>query len=231
MTERDDGQETGPSQSHRDGPLIFVEEGIRTVDLGRTEDLAEGAPPIRKLVLMILLLALKDRLKEVHFYGGWDYQGERALRLFCLFQKGGLAELLAPPKSCTDPVLNELLGLAGLDTWRSRLGNWLRDLASRLDGQPRPARWARLRFKVGDTRHNSLVYVYPSDKGPWIVVAMDRDTVLSMNPSSVYLNVRQWEVFEKLAREAEEAESRPGETKSPFQDYEDASRAAEENRD
>ena len=122
----------------------------------------------RKIVLLTLLLAVKDRASELRFepwrYGGEDgNEGEEQASLRMFYEIDGKLHELVPPPSLLAPfIFREMETIAALGTLRCRFANLLRRLASWVDGQILPP---RLGFRLNSTPTDIEVLFYPSAWG------------------------------------------------------------------
>lgn len=170
--------------------LVRREAGRNVLDHDEILDRASRLTPHRKLLSLVLLLAMKDWPQELRFEP-WkhdDAEGEDALglRMFFSFspdqgpertgdleideiycpESGGLQELVPPPRYLSTPVLRELESIADLNSPRRRLAHWLRRLACRLDGQEVPPRRGGFLMRVGEHVVEVRMTAYPSEIGP-----------------------------------------------------------------
>lgn len=117
------------------GPLHRESPEGRVVDLS----IPPESHPLyhRRILVMILLLAVKDRASAVHFGPALPSEGssEGVLRL-CYQVDGEWHEIVPPPAFFSKPLRLDLETLAGLRTPRGRIGAALRRLAGWVDGRP-----------------------------------------------------------------------------------------------
>ena len=69
----------------------FANRNENTIDLEAIEEMAEAAP-VRKLINMVLLLAIKDKASDIHFE---PFEDEYKMRYRC---DGVLYEMVPPPR-------------------------------------------------------------------------------------------------------------------------------------
>src|SRR4051812_24157950 len=142
--------------------------GVSIVDLNAIDPVRfREIPPHRKVLLLVLLLALKDRATEVHFEP-WRSEeaegGETGLRM--LYKVNGqLHELVPPPACLAGPLFRDLKDLSGLNAPRYRISDLLRRLAGWIDGQPRPPRRGQFRLSLSTGHADAEVMVYDSKPG------------------------------------------------------------------
>lgn len=104
-------------------------------------------PLYSKCVILFVLLALRDRASECRVEGWTDEAGKRQCRV-CYVVDGISYDLVPPPGVVAPLMIRDLKQLGGLLSWRGRIGNALRLLASRLDGKPAVEAASGL-FRVG----------------------------------------------------------------------------------
>ena len=75
----------------------------------------QDAPPIRKLVNMVFLLAIKDRASDIHFE---TFEDAYKIRYRC---DGVLYELVPPPRHLATAIADRVKVMANLDTAERRL--------------------------------------------------------------------------------------------------------------
>ncbi|MHB1558772.1 MAG: P-loop NTPase family protein [Isosphaeraceae bacterium] len=106
-----------------------------------------GLPPHSRIVILVILLAIKDRASECRIEAWTDDAGERQCRMSHVVD--GISYDLVPPPAVLAPLMiRDLKQLGGLRSWRGRLGDALRSLASRIDGKPAVEAASGL-FRVG----------------------------------------------------------------------------------
>jgi hypothetical protein len=142
--------------------------GVNIVELNAIDSIRyRETPPHRKVFLLVLLLALKDRATEVHFEP-WRSEeadgGETGLRMFYKVD-GQLLELVPPPACLAGPLFRDLKDLSGLNAPRYLIGDLLRRLAGWIDGQPRPPLRGQFRLSLSHGHADTEVMVYDSELG------------------------------------------------------------------
>ncbi len=140
--------------------------GVSVIDLVDIDSIPE-TPSHRKVLLLVLLLALKDRATEVHFepWRSEDAEGDASGLRMSYGVAGQLHELVPPPACCAGPLYRDLKDVAGLNVPRRRFADLLRRLAGWIDGQPRPPRRGEFRLNLGDGHADVEVMVYDSEPG------------------------------------------------------------------
>lgn len=99
-----------------DAELMEALEGARAgaYDLTKSEELADSAP-VRKLLNMIMLLAIKDRASDMHFE---PFEDEFKVRIKA---DGVLFEMVPPPKHLAFAITTRIKVMANLDIAERRL--------------------------------------------------------------------------------------------------------------
>src|SRR5579862_5770834 len=93
-------------QDEKLGPRVTGKETpIDPEDLMEIQD----APPVRKLVWMVMLLAIRDRASDIHFE---PFENEYKLRYRC---DGVLMELVPPPCHLATQIADRIKVMANLD--------------------------------------------------------------------------------------------------------------------
>ena len=110
-------------------------EGDGPIDLTSVEALADSAP-VRKLLNMVLLLAIKDHASDLHFE---PFEDEFKIRIRA---DGVLYEMVPPPRHLAFAITTRIKVMANLDIAERRLPQ---DGRIRADGRRPPGRPARQR--------------------------------------------------------------------------------------
>ena len=92
----------------------FVNRNDNTIDLEAIEEMAEAAP-VRKLLNMVLLLAIKDKASDIHFE---PFEEEYKMRYRV---DGVLYELVPPPRHLAPALASRIKVMANLDIAERRL--------------------------------------------------------------------------------------------------------------
>ena len=130
-------------------------EGTGTIDLTSVEALAESAP-VRKLLNMVLLLAIKDHASDLHFE---PFENEFKIRIR---SDGVLYEMVPPPRHLAFAITTRIKVMADLDIAERRLPQ---------DG--------RIRLTVGGHPVDLRVSVLPTMFGESVVMRiLDRSVVM-----------------------------------------------------
>jgi hypothetical protein len=159
------------TQPGRNAPLAKKIDGENTIYFSDITVIYDSMPPHRRVLLLVLLLALKDKASEMRFEP-WATESEgRALRMFYEVE-GQLHELVPPPQHLADTILHEVKAVAGFYSMRRRLADWLRRLASKLDSQTQQTSQSRFRMKAGEEFVEISSTVYGSPTGDRIFLGI-----------------------------------------------------------
>ncbi|MBM3997243.1 MAG: pilus assembly protein PilB [Planctomycetes bacterium] len=133
-----------------DGPA-----GLETsIDLDRLIEEADAAP-VRKLLNMVMLLAIKDRASDIHFE---PFEDEYKLRYRC---DGVMYEMVPPPRHLANAIATRIKVMSNLDIAERRLPQ---------DG--------RIELNVGGNRVDMRVSIMPTMFGESSVIrVLDRGNV------------------------------------------------------
>jgi type IV pilus assembly protein PilB len=96
------------------GLAAFSTRNENTVDLEAIEEMAEAAP-VRKLINMVLLLAIKDKASDIHFE---PFEDEYKMRYRV---DGVLYELVPPPRHLAPAIASRIKVMSNLDIAERRL--------------------------------------------------------------------------------------------------------------
>jgi type IV pilus assembly protein PilB len=134
---------------------VAAMERSATVDLTSVEALADSAP-VRKLLNMVLLLAIKDRASDLHFE---PFENEFKIRIRA---DGVLYEMVPPPRHLAFAITTRIKVMADLDIAERRMPQ---------DG--------RIRLNVGGHPVDLRVSVLPTMFGESVVMRiLDRSVVM-----------------------------------------------------
>ncbi len=146
-----------PGQAYQESILDIIHQLEQDADLGRARrrrsetsiDLAslmeiQDAAPVRKLVNMVMLLAIKDQASDIHFE---PFEDEFKMRYRC---DGMLYEMVPPPRHLATEIADRIKVMANLDTAERR-----RPQHGRIDlnvgGNPVPMRVSVLPTMFGES--------------------------------------------------------------------------------
>jgi type IV pilus assembly protein PilB len=96
------------------GLAAFATRNENTIDLEAIEEMAEAAP-VRKLLNMVLLLAIKDKASDIHFE---PFEDEYKMRYRV---DGVLYELVPPPRHLAPAIASRIKVMSNLDIAERRL--------------------------------------------------------------------------------------------------------------
>jgi type IV pilus assembly protein PilB len=96
------------------GLAAFSTRNENTIDLEAIEEMAEAAP-VRKLLNMVMLLAIKDKASDIHFE---PFEEEYKMRYRV---DGVLYELVPPPRHLASAIASRLKVMSNLDIAERRL--------------------------------------------------------------------------------------------------------------
>ena len=96
------------------GLAAFQNRNQNTIDLEAIEEMAEAAP-VRKLINMVLLLAIKDKASDIHFE---PFEDEYKMRYRV---DGVLYELVPPPRHLAPAISSRIKVMSNLDIAERRL--------------------------------------------------------------------------------------------------------------
>lgn len=131
------------------------------VDIGSEEELAE-TQPIRKLLNMVLLLAIKDQASDIHFE---PFEDEFKIRVKA---DGVLFEMVPPPRHLANAIVSRIKVMADLDIAERRMPQDGR-IELHVGGQP-----VDLRVSVMPTMFGESVVMRVLDRS---VIALDLNKI------------------------------------------------------
>src|SRR5215469_4407938 len=148
-----------------------------TIDLEAIEEMAEAAP-VRKLLNMVLLLAIKDKASDVHFE---PFEEEYKMRYRV---DGILYELVPPPRHLAPAISSRIKVMSNLDIAERRLPQ---------DG--------RIQLALGGSEVDIRVSTLPTMFGESVVLRILDRTVVQLDLQKLGMpddTLKQWmEVIEK----------------------------------
>src|SRR6187399_944708 len=142
----------------------FANRNQSTIDLEAIEEMAEAAP-VRKLLNMVLLLAIKDKASDIHFE---PFEDEYKMRYRV---DGVLYELVPPPRHLAPAIASRIKVMSNLDIAERRLPQ---------DG--------RIELNVGGNPVDMRVSVLPTLFGESVVIRVLDRTVVSLDLEKVGLD-------------------------------------------
>lgn len=163
------GRYYGEAESESDSMEALV-EGLENygkdvdrdiIDIGSEEELAE-TQPIRKLLNMVLLLAIKDQASDIHFE---PFEDEFKIRVKA---DGVLFEMVPPPRHLANAIVSRIKVMADLDIAERRMPQDGR-IELHVGGQP-----VDLRVSVLPTMFGESVVMRVLDRS---VIALDLNKI------------------------------------------------------
>lgn len=148
--------------------------GDGPIDLTGAEALADSVP-VRKLLNMVLLLAIKDHASDVHFE---PFEDEFRIRIKA---DGVLYEMVPPPRHLAFAITTRIKVMANLDIAERRLPQ---------DG--------RIELTVGGHQVDLRVSVLPTMFGESVVIRILDRSVVSLNLAKVGMDEPTLEAFREV---------------------------------
>jgi type IV pilus assembly protein PilB len=145
-----------------------------TFDLDGAEALADSAP-VRKLLNLVLLLAIKDHASDIHLE---PFEDEFRIRIKA---EGVLYEMVPPPRHLAFAITTRIKVMANLDIAERRLPQ---------DG--------RIELMVGGHPVDLRVSVLPTLFGESVVMRVLDRSVVSLDLAKVGMNASTLETFRKI---------------------------------
>lgn len=140
------------------------EDTSRGFDLASLEEMADAAP-IRKLLNMVLLLAIKDQASDIHFE---PFEDEFKIRVKA---DGVLYEMVPPPRHLANAIVTRIKVMSNLDIAERRLPQ---------DG--------RIELNVGGNSVDLRVSVLPTLFGESVVMRVLDRTVVQLDLNKIGLD-------------------------------------------
>src|SRR5438128_6041590 len=135
----------------------------------------QDAAPVRKLINMVFLLAIRDHASDVHFE---PFEDEYKMRYRC---DGVLYEMVPPPRHLAMAISSRIKVMSNLDIAERRLPQ---------DG--------RIELNVGGNSVDMRVSVLPTMFGESVVIRVLDRTVVSLDLNKVGIEQDMLEQFRKL---------------------------------
>ena len=142
-------------------------------DLASTEELSEAAP-IRKLLNMVMLLAIKDQASDIHFE---PFEDEFKIRVRA---DGVLYEMVPPPRHLANAIVTRIKVMSELDIAERRLPQ---------DG--------RIELNVGGNPVDLRVSVLPTMFGESVVMRVLDRTVVQLDLNKIGMDANTLDRFRK----------------------------------
>ena len=134
---------------------------MRGIDIGDMDQMSDAAP-IRKLLNMILLLAIKDQASDIHFE---PFEDEFKVRVKA---DGVLYEMVPPPRHLANAIVSRIKVMSELDIAERRLPQ---------DG--------RIELNVGGNPVDLRVSVLPTINGESVVMRVLDRTVIQLDLNKI----------------------------------------------
>jgi type IV pilus assembly protein PilB len=148
--------------------------GETSIDLESLMEIQDAAP-VRKLLNMVMLLAIKDRASDIHFE---PFEDEYKLRYRC---DGVMMELVPPPRHLATAISSRIKVMANLDIAERRLPQ---------DG--------RIELNVGGNPVDMRVSVLPTMFGESVVIRVLDRTVVHLDLNRIGMNPDILKPFREL---------------------------------
>jgi type IV pilus assembly protein PilB len=152
------------------------DEAEATFDLASDEEIASAAP-VRKLLNMVLLLAIKDQASDVHFE---PFEDEFKIRVRA---DGVLYEMVPPPRHLANAITTRIKVMAELDIAERRLPQ---------DG--------RIELNVGGNPVDLRVSVLPTMFGESVVMRVLDRTVVQLDLQKIGMDATILRRFRQIIR-------------------------------
>ncbi|MFO0809192.1 MAG: ATPase, T2SS/T4P/T4SS family [Gemmataceae bacterium] len=145
-----------------------------SIDLDDLMELAESAP-VRKLINMMLLMAIKDHASDIHFE---PFEDEYKIRMRC---DGVLYEMVPPPRHLAAAISSRIKVMSNLDIAERRLPQ---------DG--------RIELNVGGNPVDLRVSILPTMFGESVVIRVLDRTVVSLDLEKIGMEPKLLATFREL---------------------------------
>src|SRR5262245_7197113 len=164
------------SSLEEDEDLAEDRMGKKGYDLASLEEMADAAP-IRKLLNMVLLLAIKDQASDIHFE---PFEDEFKIRVRA---DGVLYEMVPPPRHLANAIVTRVKVMSNLDIAERRLPQ---------DG--------RIELNVGGNSVDLRVSVLPTLFGESVVLRVLDRTVVQLDLNKIGMDPNTLTRFRKIIR-------------------------------
>jgi type IV pilus assembly protein PilB len=142
-------------------PLLGTRKAETSIDLAAAIEQADAAP-VRKLINMVFLLAIRDKASDIHFE---PFEDEYKMRYRC---DGVLYEMVPPPRHLATAISSRIKVMSNLDIAERRLPQ---------DG--------RIELNVGGNPVDMRVSVLPTLFGESVVIRVLDRTVVSLDLNKI----------------------------------------------
>jgi type IV pilus assembly protein PilB len=155
-------------------PDLGQRKGETSIDLDSLAEIADAAP-VRKLINMVFLLAIKDKASDVHFE---PFEDEYKMRYRC---DGVLFEMVPPPRHLAMAISSRIKVMSNLDIAERRLPQ---------DG--------RIELNVGGNPVDMRVSVLPTMFGESVVIRVLDRTVVSLDLNKIGMDPELLAEFRRI---------------------------------
>jgi type IV pilus assembly protein PilB len=155
-------------------PELGQRKAETSIDLESMVEMAEAAP-VRKLINMVFLLAIRDKASDVHFE---PFEDEYKMRYRC---DGTLYEMVPPPRHLGAAIASRIKVMSNLDIAERRLPQ---------DG--------RIELNVGGNPVDMRVSVLPTMFGESVVIRVLDRTVVSLDLNKVGMEPEMLAQFRQI---------------------------------
>ncbi|MDG1895494.1 MAG: ATPase, T2SS/T4P/T4SS family, partial [Fuerstiella sp.] len=150
------------------------EDSIRGYDLSSEEELSDAAP-IKKLLNMVILLAIRDQASDIHFE---PFEDEFKIRVKA---DGVLYEMVPPPRHLANAIISRIKVMSDLDIAERRLPQ---------DG--------RIELNVGGNQVDLRVSVLPVLFGEAVVMRVLYRTVVALDLNKIGMDATTLSRFRRM---------------------------------
>jgi type IV pilus assembly protein PilB len=163
-------------QALQEDDTVGVRRNETSIDLESLMEIQDAAP-VRKLLNMVMLLAIKDRASDIHFE---PFEDEYKMRYRC---DGVLYEMVPPPRHLAMAISTRIKVMANLDIAERRLPQ---------DG--------RIELNVGGNSVDMRVSVLPTMFGESVVIRVLDRSVVSLDLNKIGMEQHALSSFRELIR-------------------------------
>ncbi len=161
-------------QEIEQNPDLGQRRAETSIDLDSLAEIADAAP-VRKLINMVFLLAIKDKASDIHFE---PFEDEYKMRYRC---DGVLYEMVPPPRHLAMAIASRIKVMSNLDIAERRLPQ---------DG--------RIELNVGGNPVDMRVSVLPTMFGESVVIRVLDRTVVSLDLNKVGMEPETLAEFRRI---------------------------------
>jgi type IV pilus assembly protein PilB len=163
-------------QQLENDPELGARKNETSIDLESLMEIQDAAP-VRKLLNMVMLLAIKDKASDIHFE---PFEDEYKMRYRC---DGVLYEMVPPPRHLASAISSRIKVMANLDIAERRLPQ---------DG--------RIELNVGGNTVDMRISVLPTMFGESVVIRVLDRTVVQLDLNKVGMDSGILANFRELIR-------------------------------